>query len=82
MDYSDYLDIEIMASRMGRTPTQFLNGKPKIGITYGEKQYKYFHSEKGKEAQKRYNQTEKGKERWRRYYQKKKLRMKYKELEQ
>lgn len=74
MNYSDYLDAEILASRMGISVTEFLNGRKKIGVTYEEKQRKYFKSEKGKAAQKKYNQTEKGKERWKRYYQKKKMR--------
>lgn len=65
MDYSDYLDAEIMASRMGILPSQFLEGRPK-GITYTEgvkrRQAKYNRTDKGKARLKRYAESDKGKE--------------------
>lgn len=75
MDYSDYLDALILSERYG-TP------EPRIGTSYGAKQKKYFHSEKGRAAQKRYDQTDKGKERWKRYYQRKKIRRMLEEVEE
>lgn len=65
MDYSDYLDAEIMASRMGILPSQFLEGRSQ-GITYTaevkRRQMKYNKSDKGKARLKRYAESEKGKE--------------------
>lgn len=66
MDYSDYLDAEIMASRMGVLPSQFLEGRKNQGITYTaevkRRQMKYNKSDKGKARLKRYAESEKGKE--------------------
>lgn len=66
MDYSDYLDIEIMASRKGILPSQLLSGEiPRpmnLGVyTEQEKKRwnKYNHSDKGKARTKRYVQSEK-----------------------
>lgn len=66
MDYSDYLDAEIMASRMGILPSQFLEGRKTQGITYTDsvkrRQMKYNKSDKGKARLRRYAESEKGKE--------------------
>ena len=69
MDYSDYLDIEIMASRKGILPSQILSGeipRPMNLRVYTEQEKKrwnkYNHSDKGKARTKRYVQSEKGRE--------------------
>ena len=74
MDYSDYLDIEILASRKGILPSQLLSGeipRPMNLRVYTEQEkkwwHKYNHSEKGKARAKRYAQSEKGKARAKRY---------------
>lgn len=69
MDYSDYLDIEIMASRKGILPSQLLSGEMPRAMNlrvYTEQEKKrwnkYNHSDKGKARTKRYVQSEKGRE--------------------
>lgn len=67
MTYSDYLDIEIIASRYGILPSQYIEMKEAKKAKFA----RYNHSEKGKAREEKYAKSEKGRANNRRKMQRK-----------